>query len=248
MAQRTGAYGLVALLAVVLAASGCGGGSATQATGAARPSPTEGGSSTSRISTAAASPPARHTKQKERIRGKEQAKHGPRIAMPRGAPEPEPTPKQEAETAFVDMSVSSSAIDASGTLSHTYTCDGRDISPPITWQGVPDGTREIAIFVANFAPVEEELFFDWAVAGIAPDTPGVKAGQLPPEAVVGRNSDGRRDYTLCPQGSDGETYVITVFALGKALHPVSGFDAAALRNEVQKVSESAGLLSASYRP
>jgi phosphatidylethanolamine-binding protein (PEBP) family uncharacterized protein len=187
-------------------------------------------------------------KQKERTRGKEQTKHGPRLVMPRGAPEPEPTPEQEAETAFVNMSVSSPAIDASGSLSRTYTCDGRGISPPITWQGVPGGTREIAIFVTNFAPVEGELFFDWAVAGIAPDTPGVRAGQLPPEAVVGENGDGRSNYTLCPQGADGETYVITVFALARALNPESGFDAPALRAEAQKASASAGLLSASYVP
>jgi len=166
--------------------------------------------------------------------------------IPQGAPEPAPTPQQEAETAVANISLSSPAVDASGRLSRTYTCDGKEDSPPIDWQGVPAGTKELAIFVMNLAPVEGELFFDWAVAGIDPETTGVEAGQIPPGAVVGRNSEGKQDYSLCPTGSAGETYVIAVYALAQSTNPKPGFDPGALREKAQQASENAGLLSASY--
>jgi phosphatidylethanolamine-binding protein (PEBP) family uncharacterized protein len=258
MAQRTGAYGLVALVALAFAVTGCGGGSSSSAIGAtdaARPATT-----TEETTTAATKPEGQKQPQAEQKKQKNQnsaqaqegkeakpgKKHGAHISLPEGPPEPPPSKKLEEESSLANMSVSSSAIDSSGSISRTYTCDGKSESPPIEWLGVPAGTEELAVFVSNIAPVEGKIFFDWAVAGIDPEATGIEAGKVPPGAVVGKNSEGKKAYSLCPAGSEGESYVLTLFALEKGRNPKQGFDPGTFREEAQAESESAGLLSFSY--
>lgn len=132
-----------------------------------------------------------------------------------------------------------------GALPVQYTCDGKNTSPALHWQGVPAGTAELALFAMNLQPVQGKLFFNWAVAGIDPALEEIKAGQLPKGAVVGRNSFGKVDYELCPEGS-GETYMFALFALPKKLSPGRGFDPLALRKEVTDTSGSVGLLAVNY--
>jgi hypothetical protein len=130
-------------------------------------------------------------------------------------------------------------------LPATYTCDGKGTSPALRWQGVPQGTAELVLFVANARPVGGQLFFDWAVAGLTPELEEIEAGKLPKGAVVGRNSFGKAGYEICPEGSS-ETFVLTLFALPKKLSPSQGFEPLALRKAVGDSSGSVGLLALDY--
>lgn len=126
-----------------------------------------------------------------------------------------------------------------------FTCDGKNTSPALSWQGVPEGTAELALFAMNIRPVEGKLFFDWAVAGLSPELEEIKAGELPKGAVVGRNSFGKTGYEICPEGGD-ETYMLTLFALPKSLSPAQGFEPFAFRKAVLDVSGDVGLLALTY--
>ncbi len=130
-------------------------------------------------------------------------------------------------------------------LSAEYTCDGKNTSPALRWQGVPQGSAELILFVMNAQPVGGELFFDWAVAGLDPGLEEIEAGKLPKGAVVGRNSFGKTGYEICPEGS-GETFILTLFALPKKLSPSQGFDPLALRKAVAGAAGNVGLLALSY--
>jgi phosphatidylethanolamine-binding protein (PEBP) family uncharacterized protein len=131
-------------------------------------------------------------------------------------------------------------------LSAQYTCDGKNTSPALSWQGVPGGTAELALLVMNIQPVEGKLFFDWAVAGLSPELEQIEAGKLPGGAVVGRNSFGKSGYGICPEGG-GETYMFTLLALPKKLSPSQGFDPLAFRKAALEASGNAGLLALSYQ-
>jgi phosphatidylethanolamine-binding protein (PEBP) family uncharacterized protein len=147
------------------------------------------------------------------------------------------------------MSLQSPAIPPSGegpgALPATYTCDGKDSWPTLRWGGVPPGTSELAVFAMSVQPVEEQLFVDWAVAGLDPGLEGIEAGQLPKGAVVGTNGFGKRGYSICPSGT-GEIYMFAVYALPTRLSPQKGFDARELRKEVLAASGNVGLLPAVY--
>jgi Raf kinase inhibitor-like YbhB/YbcL family protein len=126
-----------------------------------------------------------------------------------------------------------------------YTCDGKNTSPALSWQGVPQGTAELALLAMNVQPVEGRLFFDWAVAGLSPELEEIEAGKLPKGAVIGRNSFGKNGYGICPAGG-GETYMFTLFALPQKLSPSQGFDPASFRRAVLEAAGNAGLLALSY--
>jgi phosphatidylethanolamine-binding protein (PEBP) family uncharacterized protein len=132
-----------------------------------------------------------------------------------------------------------------GVLPAVYTCDGKDSWPALRWAGVPEGTAELALFAMNVQPVEEKLFFDWAVAGLNPSLTGIEAGTLPKGAITGQNSFGKAGYSICPPGT-GETYMFALYALPQRLSPGQGFDPRTLRKEVLALSGNVGLLPTAY--
>jgi phosphatidylethanolamine-binding protein (PEBP) family uncharacterized protein len=175
-------------------------------------------------------------------------KHGPPVPVPTSPPAPKITPAQRREATVADLSLQSpSSLPSTGgpqALPAQYTCDGDSTSPALRWQGVPQGTAELALFAMNIRPVEGKLFFDWAVGGLSPELEEIEAGKLPRGAVVGRNSFGKAAYEICPEGA--ETYMFTLFALPKRLSPAQGFEPFAFRKEVLDVSGNVGLLALSY--
>jgi phosphatidylethanolamine-binding protein (PEBP) family uncharacterized protein len=132
-------------------------------------------------------------------------------------------------------------------ISAHYTCDGPNVSPPISWGHVPPNTAEIDLFLFNLAPVHGKLFANWAVAGLSPKLRGLSAGQLPAGAIVGRNSRGQRAYSLCPAKGPVVRYAFLMYALPKKIPVSTGFDAEKLREKALHVAASAGLLGLSYK-
>jgi Raf kinase inhibitor-like YbhB/YbcL family protein len=127
-----------------------------------------------------------------------------------------------------------------------YTCDGEDISFPMQWSGVPNGTPELAMFVLNLRPVNHSVFFDWAVAGISPTSHGIPTGALPPGAVAGRNSFGKVGYSICPPKGTYERYVVRLLALPHSLAVQTGFDPQKLYTEAERFTKIVALDTALY--
>jgi phosphatidylethanolamine-binding protein (PEBP) family uncharacterized protein len=132
-------------------------------------------------------------------------------------------------------------------ISAHYTCDGANISPPISWSHVPSNTAEIDLFLFNLAPVHGKLFANWAVAGLSPKLRGLSAGQLPAGAILGRNSHGQVAYSLCPAKGPAVRYAFLLYALPRKIPVSTGFDAEKLREKALHEAESAGLLGLSYK-
>jgi phosphatidylethanolamine-binding protein (PEBP) family uncharacterized protein len=128
-----------------------------------------------------------------------------------------------------------------------FTCDGANISPPLSWSHVPSNTAEIDVFLFNLAPVHGKLFANWAIAGLSPKLRGLSAGQVPAGAVLGRNSHGQVAYSLCPAKGPLVRYAFLIYALPKKIPVSSGFDTEALREKALHVAESEGLLGLSYK-
>ena len=77
-----------------------------------------------------------------------------------------------------------------------YTCDGQNVSPLITWTGVPEGTVEIAIQVID---LDSEDYTHWVITGIDPAAGRIEEGKVPAGAVQSKNSSGTIGYTgPCP--------------------------------------------------
>lgn len=98
-----------------------------------------------------------------------------------------------------------------------YTCDGKNIHPPLEWGTVPADTRELALFLVSYTPVpsthEYSVAVDWAVSGVNPALHRLAAGQLPRGAHVGIASDGKRNYSVCPNKGTKVHYQFELYGL-----------------------------------
>jgi hypothetical protein len=47
----------------------------------------------------------------------------------------------------MDMIITSSAFPHNGAIPKAYTCEGRDISPPLAWNGIPGSARSLVLII-----------------------------------------------------------------------------------------------------
>jgi phosphatidylethanolamine-binding protein (PEBP) family uncharacterized protein len=52
-----------------------------------------------------------------------------------------------ASPAAMAMSLNSPAFQPNGHIPSKYTCEGEDISPPLAWEGVPNGAKSIVLII-----------------------------------------------------------------------------------------------------
>jgi Raf kinase inhibitor-like YbhB/YbcL family protein len=119
------------------------------------------------------------------------------------------------------MTVNSEAF-PHNTMPSSFTCGGaRTMSPPLTWAGVPERTKSIAIvFDDADAPIAPYVY--WVVFDVGPGTSALLEGQLPPGARQARGTAGYYRYdSPCP-GPGGHGYRFTVYALNKVLKLPNG--------------------------
>ena len=45
------------------------------------------------------------------------------------------------------LTLTSPAFSHLGEIPGRFTCEGEDLSPPLTWSGVPEGTESLALIV-----------------------------------------------------------------------------------------------------
>lgn len=63
-----------------------------------------------------------------------------------------------------------------------HTAEGDDLSPPLEWTGVPEGTKELAL-VADDPDADAGVFTHWVVYGLAPDATHLPEA-VPDDAIV----------------------------------------------------------------
>ena len=117
--------------------------------------------------------------------------------------------------------LTSAAFDHEGTIPTGYTCDGEDLSPPLSWSGAPQGTKSFALLVDDpDAPDPDAptmVWVHWVLYNLPPDltelAEAVDAGALPAGAREGLNDWERTGYGgPCPP-IGRHRYFFKLFAL-----------------------------------
>lgn len=93
-----------------------------------------------------------------------------------------------------------------------HTCDGEDLSPPLRWTNLPDGTRSLALVVDD-PDAPGGVFVHWVAWGFDPATGGLGEGEAGPRE--GRNDFGASGYRgPCPPPGHGRhRYLFRLYAL-----------------------------------
>ncbi|HPR64166.1 MAG TPA: YbhB/YbcL family Raf kinase inhibitor-like protein [Thermoanaerobaculia bacterium] len=109
-----------------------------------------------------------------------------------------------------------------------YTCDGKDLAPPLSWEGAPEGTRSFTLIMDDpDAPVG--TWDHWVIFNIphhirAIDAATKEGKEIMASVTWGKNSWGRQDYGgPCPPGGT-HRYVFRLYALDILLNLKPGAD------------------------
>jgi Raf kinase inhibitor-like YbhB/YbcL family protein len=105
-----------------------------------------------------------------------------------------------------------------------YACTGRDISPPLSWSGVPKRAKTLALIVDD-PDAPDGVFFHWIVYNLDPATTHIaehvkKNTTVPLNGQQGRNDFGRYGYSgPCPPPGPLHHYRFRLFALDNHITP-----------------------------
>jgi hypothetical protein len=105
----------------------------------------------------------------------------------------------------MSITVSSAAFEPRQSIPSQYTCDGRDISPPLAWKGSPANTRSV-ILICDDPDAPAGDWVHWVCYDIPPSVDTLaeampKTDTLPCGGIQGKNDFGRIGWGgPCPPG------------------------------------------------
>jgi len=110
------------------------------------------------------------------------------------------------------ITVTRTAFGEGAAIPERYTCDGAEVSPPLSWSGVPDDAAALALVVdAPDAP--SGTYTHWVVLDVPVTTASSAEGAVPAGGVQATSSAGDAAYAgPCPP-SGTHHYRFTVVAL-----------------------------------
>ena len=137
----------------------------------------------------------------------------------------------------MEIKMNSTAFKEGEMIPKRYTCDGEDISPPLSWDSVPEGTKSLAL-ICEDPDAPRGTWVHWVIFNIPADTRGLDENippqkTLPSGARQGRNDFGRIGYGgPCPP-SGTHRYYFKLYALDTVIDLKPG----ATKTELLKVMD-----------
>ena len=127
------------------------------------------------------------------------------------------------------MKLTSPAFGHNTMIPKKYTCEGQDISPPLEIQGVPEGTKTLALIVDDpDAPMG--TWVHWVLYDLPAETHQLPEGVPKDEQLTSGARQGRNDFRRigyggpCPPPGPAHRYFFKLYALDTALGLASGAD------------------------
>ena len=140
--------------------------------------------------------------------------------------------------ALSKIELTSSAFEQGGSIPTQYTGEGEDISPPLAWKNVPEGTQSFAVICHDpDAPLVSSLgtygFGHWAVYNIPADIRTLSEGCG--EYTCGKSDFGKEVYggPMPPNGHGKHQYYFWVLALDAVLSLEAGLSIMELLKRIE---------------
>ena len=113
-----------------------------------------------------------------------------------------------------DLSVQSSAFEPNKLIPRKYSCDGQDINPPLTIEGIPKEAKTLVLIIDD-PDAPSGTFDHWVVWNIPPSTSKISEDAVP--GIEGMNGARQMGYMgPCPP-SGTHRYFFKVYALDTEL-------------------------------
>ena len=153
------------------------------------------------------------------------------------------------------MKVTSSAFQQGGSIPSQYTCEGKDVSPPLSWSGAGSNAKTFALIVddpdAPDPAKPQRVYVHWVVYNIPAGTSSLpenasKTG-MPKGAVQGKNDWGKPEYGgPCPP-IGRHRYFFKLYALDTELTGLKAATKADIERAVKGHVVDSGELMGTYQ-
>jgi Raf kinase inhibitor-like YbhB/YbcL family protein len=151
----------------------------------------------------------------------------------------------------MSIQVTSSAFKEGGSIPSKYTCDGQNVSPPLAWNTIPDGTKSIALIVDDpDAPRGD--WVHWVVYDLPPSLRELPENVRASESILGNGGrQGTNDFGKIGYGgpsppSGTHRYFFKVYALDADLRMNPGATKAQLLKAMEGHILAQGQLMGRY--
>jgi len=132
------------------------------------------------------------------------------------------------------ISISAEGFKNGEKIPDVYTCKGRDISPSLSWKGIPAGTKSIALIMDD-PDASGGTFVHWVLYNVKPQTQKLPEG-LPHDKILADGSiQSMTDFGEigyggpCPPSGKPHRYYFKIYALDSKITL-----AGATRNQLEK--------------
>lgn len=162
-----------------------------------------------------------------------------------------PAAADRTEEEAMSIEVTSSAFVHEGLIPRRYTCDGEDISPPLVWRGLPEGTMSLALIVDD-PDAPRRTWVHWVIFNLPPGSGNLPENvppqlSLPGDSRQGMNDFGRVGYGgPCPPAGM-HRYYFRIYALDSLLDLAPGSTKEALLKAMAGHILGEGELMGKYR-
>lgn len=130
--------------------------------------------------------------------------------------------KEKKETQIGDLVITSSAFDNGENIPIKYSCDGEEISPPLNFSNIPEGTKSMVLILDDPDVQGDEPWVHWIVFNISPNSTGFGEAGIH-YYYVGKNSWGDIVYGgPCPPNGEEHRYYFRLYALNITLDLLDG--------------------------
>jgi Raf kinase inhibitor-like YbhB/YbcL family protein len=149
------------------------------------------------------------------------------------------------------IDLTSAAFEEGGAIAPRYTCDGLGVSPPLSWDSVPNGTKSL-VLIADDPDAPGGTFVHWAIYDLPPETRRLPEDvpnrrTLSSGARQGVNGAGSIGYTgPCPP-SGTHRYFFEIYALDTRLGLGGGATKERLSDAMEGHVLAEGRLMGTYR-
>lgn len=124
------------------------------------------------------------------------------------------------------IKLNSTAFDEGGMIPSQYTCDGQNVSPPLAWSGLPEGTKTLAL-ICDDPDAPRGTWVHWVVYQIPASERGLPENLPARETLDSGARQGTNDFKKpgyggpCPP-SGTHRYFFKLYALDASLDLASG--------------------------
>jgi phosphatidylethanolamine-binding protein (PEBP) family uncharacterized protein len=92
---------------------------------------------------------------------------------------------------MAEFALESSAFENAQAIPSRHSCEGEDVSPPLRWSNLPEGTKSLALVVDD-PDAPGGVFTHWLAWGLDPAADGLGEGEPAPRE--GQNDFGTTGY------------------------------------------------------